>query len=317
MRIACVLHDASPEPDGTALSPTLALERDGALYGVSALARAFGPRYAALAEAADFHPTVVALGGATLCELDERLKAGERPSSARLLPGSFSWLPPCDIERAALIECAPGAADSTPPREEPSYRFGSARTLLGHEATVPFPAGETEPDVACKIAVVLADDLWRATAAEAERSLLGYTLLLGWTARAAYQRLAARGESTAPATSFAAQLGPVLVTPDEAGAACALRMQLRVEGVPSALCAAGAWAFSPAESIAWISQHTPLRAGDVIGLDLVRGGAADAGVSLPYGARVELAVERLGRLSGRPLPGPPPRAWRSGSTGGE
>lgn len=315
MRIACVLHEASSEMDGRPLSPTVALERNGALYGVSALARAFGPRYGELADAADFHPTVVALAAEPLRELDERLKAGERPSSARILPGTFTWLPPCDTERAAFVACAPCAAPSAVPPAEPSYRIGSARTFLGHEATVPFPEGETEPDVESALAVVLADDVWRATAAEAERAFLGYALLLGWTARGALRRLSERGVSRAPARTFAAQLGPVLVTPDEAGSLDALRMQLRLEGAPLAMSTLGTWAFSPSESIAWISQHLPLRAGDVIGVGLGReGSAADAGASVRYGARVELAVEKLGRLSGRPTVGPAPRAWRR-STG--
>lgn len=300
MRIAIVLHDASPEPDGAPLFPAVALERDGALYRVSELARAFGPRYASLGDDSDFHHTVVALGAEPLRELDERLKAGERPSSARLLPGTFTWLPPCDPQRATFVTCAPGA--TVAPAEGPAFHVGSARALLGHGAAVPLSPGApcldgaartVAPEVDAAIAVVLGEDLERATAAEAERSILGYTLLLAWR------------------PGFAAQLGPVLVTRDEVGAIGALRPLFRAGGVMLPASEAGAWPFTPAESVAWISHHVPLQAGDVIGVGRVASvGAASGPAPLSFGARVEVAIERLGRLSGRAVQSPDPRAWR-------
>lgn len=298
MRIAIVLHDASPEPDGAPLFPAVALERDGALYRVSELARAFGPRYASLGDDTDFHHTVVALGAEPLRELDERLKAGERPSSARLLPGTFTWLPPCDPQRATFVTCAPGVA----PDETPMFHLGSARALLGHGASVPLSLGAPSrdgaactvaPEVDAGIAAVLGEDLERATAAEAERAILGYTLLLAWR------------------PGFAAQLGPVLVTSDEAGTIGALRPLFRAGGVMLPASDAAAWPCTPAESVAWISHHVPLQAGDVIGVGHVASaGAASGRAPLSFGARVEVAIERLGRLSGRAVQGPDPRAWR-------
>lgn len=298
MRIAIVLHDASPVPDGAPLFPAVALERDGALYRVSALARAFGPRYASLEDDADFHHAVLSLGAGPLRELDERLKAGERPSAARILPGTFTWLPPCDPERAALVLCAPhtGARGA----EAPAFRVGSARALLGHEAAVPISPGAPSfddrgaaLDADAMLAAILGEDLCHATAAEAERAILGYTLLLAWR------------------PGLWVQLGSVLVTRDEAGDVGSLRTLFRVGGATLPTSDARAWAFSPAEAIAWISHHVPLQAGDVIGAGRLPGGrAAEAGAKLSFGARVELAIERLGRLSGRAVEGPAPGAWR-------
>jgi hypothetical protein len=295
MRIALVLHDASPEPDGAPLFPTVALERDGALYRVSALARAFGPRYAALDACDDFRHAVLSTGAEPLYELDERLKAGERPTSARILPGTFTWLPPCDPERAALVLCTPhaDAVYTTPP----AFHLASARPLLGHDAAVPvapFAARASGAlDAEAMLAVILGDDLSRATASEADRAILGYTLLLAWR------------------PGLAAQLGPVLVTRDEAGDVRSLRTLLRVGGATLPTAEACASPFTPAEAIAWISHHLPLQAGDVIGAGRVRGGSAsDAGAKLTAGMRVDFAIERLGRLCGRPVDGPEPRAWR-------
>ena len=74
-----------------------------------------------------------------------------------------------------------------------------------------------------------------------------------------------------------------------------LRAQVRVDGHVIASTSAGGWARSPAESIAWVSRFTPLAAGDVIGLGRLRDGGAPA----PWGAAIELLVERLGKLAGR------------------
>lgn len=297
MRIATVLHDASPEPDGAPLLPEVALERDGALYRVSALARAYGRKFAGLHDDPDFHATVVALGAEPLHELDERLKTGDRPSSARILPGTFTLLPPCDTQRAALFLCAPyadGSTSGTP--EKPSFRVGSARALLGHDATVPLFNAERNADVECSLAVVLGEELSCATALEADKAILGYTLLLAWAAGPC---------------CLSAQLGPVLVTRDEAGSVGAFRTQLRVDGTPIGSCRLDEWTFSPAESIAWISHHVPLSPGDVIGAGRVRGGRmAELGLTIPFGVRVDFAIERLGRLSGRAAQGPDARAWK-------
>ena len=295
MRIASVLHDASPEPDGAPLFPAVALERDGALYRVSELARAFGRRYAALADL-DFRPATLALHGGLLHELDERLKSGDRPSAARLLPGTFTWMPPCDTERAAFFACLP--ADPNAAASTPGFRAGTARTLLGHEATVPLPPPADDIDMECALAAVLADDLRRATASEAEQAILGYTVCAAF------------------APGFAALLGPVIVTRDELGALTPLRTQLRVDGAPLTTGdAASGIPFSLPESIAWISHQIPLEAGDVLRATRVPGTrATESGVKLACGARVDFTIERIGRLSGRLALGPELGPWRRDQT---
>src|SRR4051794_9249252 len=97
MRIARIIHESSP-------FPVIALERDGALYDVAELDLRFATARTRelLGGASDFFSRVVALGGAGLDELDQRLAAGYRPTEARLAPGSFLWLSPCDPDRALL-----------------------------------------------------------------------------------------------------------------------------------------------------------------------------------------------------------------------
>ena len=282
MRIARVVHGTSP-------LPVLALERDGALYDAGELERIFGTRFAPdrLGGSADFHTRCVALGGAGLDELDERLRAGDRPSAARLLPGTFVWLPPCDTDRAAYVQMAP----YDEPADEPLHRLGDARGLLGHGSLIPFPATEEAVFFELGVAAVLRDDVAGADPDEAERAVLGYTILNAWSEREPVAR-PGWGAGRVPA-----QLGPAHFTTDELGELCRLKAHARIEGATALTSSLGGWAFSLATSIASVSRWIELRAGDVVGAGCVRGGRGEA----PLGATIELLVERMGKLTGRPV----------------
>src|SRR5215212_2556822 len=139
MRIARLIHDSSP-------LPVSALERDGALYEIGELAKRLGSQGAPdlLVGATDFFARVIALRCTGLATLDERLCAGDRPTEARIQPGSFVWLPPCDIDRAFYVHVDPAPLGEM--TGEPTYWIGNARGLLGHEARVALPGHETRPD---------------------------------------------------------------------------------------------------------------------------------------------------------------------------
>jgi len=294
MKIARVLHQSLPRP-------IIALERDGALYDIGALDRCFETPFhpERLVGATDFFSRVVALRGAGLDELDERLRVGDRPTEARLLPGTFIRLPPCDTDRALYVQQLPEDSAHDP---SPGYRIGNARAMLGHEACVPFPSNEARPAFDLGLAVILAEDLRFASADEAEQAILGYTILSDWKARDIEARLGA-----GPAHDFATQLGPTLVTRDEIEDLSRLRAQVRIDGQVVVDTRVDTGAFSVAETIAFMSQFIELRAGDVIGVRCAgRGGATQSA----YGTVVELLIERLGKLSGRPMRGPAEGAWR-------
>ncbi|AUX47080.1 fumarylacetoacetate hydrolase [Sorangium cellulosum] len=300
MRIAHVFQLATS-------TSIVALERDSALYDVAELERHFGTKLADIPGVSDFHTRVVALRCAGLHVLDDRLLSGDRPASAQLLPGAFLWLPPCATDRAAYVQLGPCARDA----EHPWYRFGNSRALQGHAAVIPFPALEDEPDYELNLAALLCEDLRRATPEEAERAIAGYAVLNDWTARGLEAQAQARGMPPSDAKDFATQLGPVLVTPDELGPVEVLRTQVRVDAEVRLCSRIGEWAFSLAEAIACVSDRIELRAGDVIGAGRVVGGSAwCAGRRVPYGARVELMIERIGWLAGRPVRGPEPLPWR-------
>lgn len=124
------------------------------------------------------------------------------------------------------------------PGIEPLHRLGDARGLLGHGGVVPFPSGEDTAVFELGVAAVLRDDVSGADPGEAERAVLGYTILNAWSGR----------EAGAPAGWSArrvpAQLGPVLVTPDELGDLGRLKAHARIEGATALTSSLGGWAFS-------------------------------------------------------------------------
>jgi 2-keto-4-pentenoate hydratase/2-oxohepta-3-ene-1,7-dioic acid hydratase in catechol pathway len=307
MRIARVLpvpRGSSEEGGETAAEPMLALERDGAVYSVAALERARDTAWSPerFPDAGDFHTRVVALACAGLDELDDALRRGERPSEARLLPGTFLWLPPCAPDRSLLVHVDAAAASAL---GAPAHRIGNARSLVGHEARVPFPADEASPDFELGIAAVLGEDLERATEAEADAAIVGVAIVNDWVARDAERVLLAAGAPASAARDFATQLGPVLVTRDELGDLGALRTRARIDGEALASAPLGELPCSIATAIAAVSTSIELRAGDVVALGPVRGGSARShGRSIVYDERVDLAIERLGTLGGAPVRGP-------------
>jgi len=293
MRLARVLRTSSPEP-----TLAIALERDGSLYDVAELElRAAGER-ATEAIAANFFARVFALGCAGLDALDDDLCVGERPTEARLFPGDFLWLPPCLPERSLWVQVESEAL--------PSYRFGNARALLGHQASVAFPPNEESPDVDVSIAALLGEELYRATAEEAERAIVGYAILLGFVA----SKLEASCGATR-ARDFGATLGPVLVTKEEAGLLASARVRLRVGQAVMDLEPPGVSFTSLPESIAFISEHVALSPGDVIS-SVPLAGAREAArhLGLSFNGKLEVAIERLGKVEARPVRGPEPPPYR-------
>lgn len=257
-------------------TPIVALERDGALYDVLELertGRGAGPDPSSQG-AGDFTTRVVSLGLAGLDVLDERLRAGVRPRAARLAPEGVVWLPPCDPERAHWLH---GRASDAHARAR--FRLESPRRLVGHQGVVTLP-GEGELFVAAGLAVLLGEGIEDEPRPD-ERAILGATGLLEWFTRDVDEALAT------------AQLGPVLVVPDEPGPLETLRAEMVVAGETRRVSVfpGASWL---AERLAELAAHVPLRAGDVVSFV-----ARDGAVSVAQGASVAARFEGIGRLEGR------------------
>ncbi len=263
-------------------TPVVALGVDGAWFDVAALEASWGVRPAV--SSTDFHTRVIAARCVGLPELSARLRAGSRPAIAKLRVEDTLPLPPCDTERCSFLQLQPYAQG----RGEPKFWRVDARTLVGDAQPVAQPRGH-RPMLQVGLAAVLADDLWRATAREAARAIAGFTLQLDWGAGA-------------PST-----LGPALVVGRSLRDVAGLSIEVRA-GAGVWRAAVGAWPFLPAESIAFVSQRAPLRAGDVVAL----GGVLPQAIAVNVGERVTATLKPLLRVHGWPTAGPPPVPWRLG-----
>jgi hypothetical protein len=248
------------------------------MYDVAALEALWGIEHDWAS--ADFHARVIAARCAGLAELDARLRGGPRPAEARLHEADYVPLPPSDTERATHIQL--GSHDRE--GELPAFEHRDARAMVGHEQPVALPHGRS-PSVQAGLAVVLAEDLWRAGAREASQAILGSTLLLDWASDGA-------GPS---------QLGPDLLVSPRPKDIIALRALFA--GTESPLADPF---LHPAEALAYLSQHVHLGAGDVVGLGALRG----AGHRPAFGERVAVELPRIMRLSGWATAAPPPASWR-------
>ncbi len=294
MQIARVQHEA------LAL-PISALVCDGVFYDparLSAPTNAF-----ASYRGCDFHTRVFSLGAGGLSDLYDQLRAGRRPSEARLREQSFVVLPPCDPERAAYLQLGPHGLPSDTPR----YAQRDARGLLGHDQPVPLPHGTEAPHVEAGLAAVLADELWRAPPEEANKAVLGFTLLLDWTARPETERW----QCCPLGPDAPSQLGPFIVTPDEMKRWTSPELTLTIGGRDAATRPAGGGRVAWAASLSFLSHAVPLRAGDIVGLgSALTEQMARSAAPLGYGERVELSLGAAVKLRGWAVPGPETERWR-------
>ena len=200
-----------------------------------------------------------------------------------------------------------GGARRSPP-SEPSYALGNTRALLGHREVVPFPAREESPDLEVGVAALIGDELYRSSAAEARAAIVGFTVLASWIARGEEQRA---GAFAARARDFGAQLGPWLVdaaeVPDLARVAVRVRAAHHGGWVPCGRV--GDAPFAIDEAIAFASDHVRLAPGDLVSIGLISASAAR--LPLAWGADVEVQLEGIGTLVGRPARGPDTIPWRA------
>lgn len=263
-------------------TPVVALACDGGFYDVAALEEVWG---LARDDAPDFHSRVVAARCAGLAELDARLRSGPRPPEARVDRASLLPLPPCDGDRCAYLQLGDAGG------AEPIYQHRDSRALVGDGQPVPVTSKEAAA-LEAGIAVVVAEELWRAEAREAERAILGVTLALDWGATAARWSAPA---APLPPTQLGAELH-VGATWRQLAA-----LSLKLAGDAVRLDSAR---LEPAEALAFVSQHVHLCPGDVIGMPALWRG------SVALGERVVVELPPLLRLGGWATPAPEPRPWR-------
>lgn len=191
--------------------------------------------------------------------------------------------------------------------EIPVFYFSNPHAIYGTDDVIPCPRYTQALDFELEVAAVIGTPGINILVADAERHILGYTIMNDWSARDVQRTEMAVGLGPAKAKDFATSLGPWLVTPDEledrrSGKGYDLAMVARRNGVE---ISRGNWKdihWSFAEMIARASDEVWLQPGDVIGSGTVGTGCIlelgpeTVGGWLQPGDVIELEIERLGIL---------------------
>jgi 2-keto-4-pentenoate hydratase/2-oxohepta-3-ene-1,7-dioic acid hydratase in catechol pathway len=195
--------------------------------------------------------------------------------------------------------------------EIPVYWKGNPDTVLGPEATIPWPYYTDKLDYELEVGAVIGRRTSRVSVAEAGASIAGYTIFNDWSARDIQFREMSVGLGPGLSKDFATSLGPCLVTADAIDIDAA-PMTARVNGEVWSEGTLGAMRFSFAEVISHLSQEQTLHPGDVLGSGTVgRGCGLELDRWIAPGDVVELEVEGIGVLrnvAGPKREAPPPGA---------
>jgi 2-keto-4-pentenoate hydratase/2-oxohepta-3-ene-1,7-dioic acid hydratase in catechol pathway len=286
LRIANIVH---------AGAEVLAVEHNGMLFSVPEIERCFdlGTSPAQFTDAVSFRRRILALGLAGLSDVTDVLSEGPPPPEALLQHPECMFLPPTTAE-PAIIELAGVTAGGAP-----VLRRGFGRCLLGHDAPLAIPADEPAAEMSAQIAAVLGEDVRDATTEQAQRAILGYSILSLWTMPSRERCSPGWGQYRL------GQLGPCLVVPEPPfdPSDCSLDISVNAQIVASA--PPTRWPISFAELIAFASDGVELRAGDVIASGPLAH-LSRAGASGPREHdRVCVDVATLGSLSGVVVAGKP------------
>jgi 2-keto-4-pentenoate hydratase/2-oxohepta-3-ene-1,7-dioic acid hydratase in catechol pathway len=180
--------------------------------------------------------------------------------------------------------------------EVPVYWKGNPDTVLGPDATIPWPYYTDKLDYELEVGAVIGRRTSQVTVEEAAASIAGYTIFNDWSARDIQFREMSVGLGPGLSKDFATSMGPALTTADAIDLASA-RMTARVNGDLWSEGTLGAMRFSYAEVISHLSQAQTLQPGDVLGSGTVgRGCGLELDRWVAPGDVVELEVEGIGVL---------------------
>jgi 2-keto-4-pentenoate hydratase/2-oxohepta-3-ene-1,7-dioic acid hydratase in catechol pathway len=180
--------------------------------------------------------------------------------------------------------------------EIPVYWKGNPDTVLGPEATIPWPYYTDKLDYELEVGALIGRHTSRVTVEDAAASIAGYTIFNDWSARDIQFREMSVGLGPGLSKDFATSMGPSVATADSIDIASA-RMTARVNGELWSEGTLGPMRFSFAEVISHLSQEQTLQPGDVLGSGTVgRGCGLELDRWVAPGDVVELEVDGIGVL---------------------
>lgn len=176
-------------------------------------------------------------------------------SALHMQPGTIACLGKC--YKAHAMEFS----GDTP--TEPSLFLKSVSAIASDLSYVLNPAGANKLDYEVELAVIIGDTLHNATAAEAKRAIVGYTLMCDYSERS-YQLEHGGQWTKGKSYDTFAPFGPVLVTKDEIPNPDNLELELRVNGELRQKASTADLIMPVAELVAYVSRFLTLNPGDVV-----------------------------------------------------
>lgn len=180
-----------------------------------------------------------------------------------LVLSSALHVQPCTI--ACLGKCYAAHAKEFSGDElgEPSLFLKATSAISSDLSYVLNPPGAKKLDYEVELAVIIGETLHNATAAEAKRAILGYTLMCDYSERA-YQLEHGGQWTKGKSYDTFAPFGPVLVSKDEIPNPDALTLQLKVNGELRQHASTAELVMPVAELVAYVSRFITLNPGDVV-----------------------------------------------------
>jgi 2-keto-4-pentenoate hydratase/2-oxohepta-3-ene-1,7-dioic acid hydratase in catechol pathway len=186
--------------------------------------------------------------------------------------------------------------------EVPAYYKGMPDTVIGPGDEIPWPAWIDHLDHELELAAVIGPPPVRDLTPEAARSaVFGWTIWNDMSARDTQARELPLGMGPSKAKDWDGSniLGPCIATADELDGFDA-EMILRVNGEERTRARSSSMHHSFADLIAYASQDTILRPGEVIGSGTAPGGAGvESGSFLAAGDVIEMEIPGIGILRNR------------------
>jgi 2-keto-4-pentenoate hydratase/2-oxohepta-3-ene-1,7-dioic acid hydratase in catechol pathway len=197
-------------------------------------------------------------------------------------------------------------------RAQPIWYISNRFSVVGHDATVRWPAYSRVMDFELEVAVVIGKTGSDIPEAQAKSHIFGYTIMNDFSARDQQRREMDGGLGPTKGKSFDTgnAIGPWIVTADEIADPYKLQVAVRVNGEDWARTTTAGMLHSYEQIIAFISRNETLHPGEIIAGGTVGGCCGlELGRFLPDGCTIELEVTGIGVLRNRivanPKAGPP------------
>lgn len=179
----------------------------------------------------------------------------------------------------------------------PGFTKNSASTVIGHNATVPWPGYINQMDYELELGYVIGREGSSVRPEEAMNYVFGITLYNDFSGRDLQGNELPIGMGSTKSKDFAHAIGPWITTVDEFENLDAIPMEVRVNGETWSKGNSGGKLWTPEELVAYVSLGERILPGDVIGSGTMGNGSAlELGRQLEPGDVVELEAGGIGVL---------------------